>query len=608
MRSICFAILLTLWGFYAGAIERSQTVVYINGEKYYVHTVRAGETLYGLAKCYGVSEQVIQKSNPSLTEGLKTDANIRIPYLSNGKEGNLSPKKLRKTFDQHYVSKGETLYAISRRYEIPIATLMADNADLDPTHLKLGQRILIRKKQIGTESEAGALKQWEDYRNTLNSVSDSVAYHIVQAGETFYSLSRRFGISELELGNLNNGLKAEDLKAGAMLRVPNIEAQAKSIAHEQPLIDSTTTRSGVQLEFRALPTNKPLKVALLLPMSDNGRLSENYMEFYQGFLLGLDSVKMRNGYSVDLTLYDTRRSADNVKQIIESPQFAGTQLIVGPVYEEELQPVIRYAEKYEIPVVSPLANITRTNSDALFQMAPLPTDKYEKVATLLEGKQITLIYAEKIDKTFEKEMLALLGERKYNRFDYRYEHHSVHNDNNEKKKSSTSDLSPLLENQEDNLFIIMASDEIEVDRILAALASADTNITARGRTAPRYVVLGNTKWNRYTNIDRAMFFKNRVIFTSTYHAKRDAATIVAFDAAYLQSFGALPTLYSYRGYDAAAIFCPAMYNDIEYNMEGKRYTPLQTTYLFKKQDGRDNHINRNWTQVRYNKDYTITLD
>lgn len=606
MRRVCFAIFLILWGFYAGAVERSQTIVYINGAKYYVHTVQAGETLYSLAKCYGVSEQVIQKSNPSLAEGLKAVANIRIPYISEDKEV-LSPKKLRKTFDQHYVSKGETLYAISRRYEIPIATLMTDNSDLDPTHLKLGQRILIRKKQIGSEDEAGALKQWEEYRNKLNSVSDSVAYHIVQAGETFYTLSRRFGISELELGNLNNGLKAEDLKAGALLRVPN-RGGVKDSADGHIATDTTTIRKGTQLIFRALPANEPLKVALLLPMSDNGKLSENYLEFYQGFLLGLDSVKMRNGYSVDLTLYDTHRNAETVKQIVDSPQFEGTRLIVGPVYEEELQPVIRYAEKHEIPVVSPLANITQVNSDALFQMAPLPSDKYEKAAALIDGKRITLIYAEKIDAAFEKEMLALIGERKYNRFDYRYEHHSVHNDREEKRKDSTSDLSPLLENQEENLFIIMASDEIEVDRILAALASADTNITARGRTAPRYLVLGNTKWNRFNNIDRATFFKNRVVFTSTYHAKRDAASIVTFDAAYLRSFGMLPSLYSYRGYDAATIFCPAMYNDIEYDMEGKRYTPLQTTYLFKTQAGRDNHINRNWTQVRYNKDFTITLD
>ena len=44
-----------------------------------------------------------------------------------------------------------------------------------------------------------------------------------------------------------------------------------------------------------------------------------------------------------------------------------------------------------------------------------------------------------------------------------------------------------------------------------------------------------------------MFFKDRVIFLTTYHAKRDTDAVRAFDGAYIRAFGTLPTLYSYRG-------------------------------------------------------------
>ena len=71
---------------------------------------------------------------------------------------------------------------------------------------------------------------------------------------------------------------------------------------------------------------------------------------------------------------------------------------------------------------------------------------------------------------------------------------------------------------------------------------------------------------------------------------------------------ALPTLFSYRGYDAAAVFCPAMYNDIEYDMEGRSYTPLQTSYLFGQGEERHNHVNRSWMRVNYNSDFTITVE
>ena len=81
-----------------------------------------------------------------------------------------------------------------------------------------------------------------------------------------------------------------------------------------------------------------------------------------------------------------------------------------------------------------------------------------------------------------------------------------------------------------------------------------------------------------------------------------------FDSAYIRAFGALPTLYSYRGYDTAVIFAPAMYGDIEYDLEDRRYTPLQTTYLFGQGEGRENHVNRNWMRVNYNSDFTITIE
>ena len=307
---------------------------------------------------------------------------------------------------------------------------------------------------------------------------------------------------------------------------------------------------------------------------------------------------------MNVHLYNTARDTARIREIVERDEaFRKSNLIIGPVYEEGLTPVIRFAEEKKIPVVSPLANIEGMNSDVLFQLAPDPSRKYEKAGDLVNGdKRVTLICTESADKEFEREMLALLGDSEYRRYTYKYEHPTA------RSADSPSDLTPLLENTDDNVFIILSDNEVDIDRILEALASADTSLTSRGRTAPRFVVLGNTRWNRYNTVDRAMFFKNRVIFFSTYHAKRDSETVRAFDDAYIRSFGALPTLFSYRGYDTAMIFAPAMYGDIEYDLEDRRYTPLQTTYRFGQNEGREHHVNRNWTRVNYNSDFNITLE
>ncbi len=608
MRRLCATALLCAWGLCATAVEKSPTIVSIDGAKYYVHTVQPGETLYAIAKAYGVGEGIIVENNPSAASGLRAAEHLKIPFTARDKKPT-PERKLRKTFDFHFVTKGETLYAISRQYGIPIPTIIEDNPDLDPIRLSLGQRILIRRKEIGSESEAATQEQWEEYRTSLSNVAEKgFDYHIVQPGETIYSLSRRFGTSEEELSRLNGGLQAAELKAGAMIKVPGDENAPEHTADSDEETDATQETENdriEEIEFRALPAGKTLNVALLLPLTTQPGSAANasYQEFYQGFLLGLDSVK-RRGYSVHVDLYDTHRDSARVRELAEcDASFGEAGLIVGPVYEEELYPVIRQAERKGIPVVSPLAQVSRTNSDVLFQMAPDPTAKYTKVAELFNpDKQVTLIYTAQTDKEFEAEILALLGDREYMRHTYKYEHPSA------AKTNSPSDLTPLLENDKDNVFVIMSDNEVDVDRILAALASADTSLTSRRRTAPQFVVLGNARWNRYPNLDRSMFFKDRVIFISTYHAKRDSQAVVEFDKSYIRAFGALPTLYSYRGYDTALLFCPAMFGDIEYDMEGRRYTPLQTSYVFGQGEDTHTHVNRNWTRVDYNPDFTITVE
>lgn len=606
MKRLCATALMIVWALCAFAAEKSGTIVYINGSKFYIHTVQPGETLYGLSKTYGVGEKVILENNPSIARGLKTAENIKIPFVSDVPEPK-SDKKLRKTFDFHFVSKGETLYAISRQYEIPVKTILEDNPNLDPLHMRLGERILIRKKQIGSEDEAGTKEQWEEYRQSLNSVADEgTAYHIVHPGETFYSLSRRFGISETELSQLNGGLKPADLKAGAMIKIPQLDGAVTAEVADSLHRDSVVAvePQAIPIEFRALRRSEPLNVALLLPIATGGEANGNYLEFYQGFLLGIDSIKIRQGISVNVHLYNTARDTARIREIVEWDEaFRKSDLIIGPVYEEGLAPVIRFAEEKKVPVVSPLAHIADHNSDVLFQLAPDPSLKYEKAGDLVDGgKRVTLIYTASTDKEFEREILALLGDSEYSRYTYKYEHPTVRSSN------SPSDLTPLLENGQDNVFIILSDNSVDVERILAALASADTSITSRGRTAPRFVVLGNPRWNRFNTIDRAIYFKDRVVFFSAYHAKRDSEIVRTFDSAYIRAFGALPTLYSYRGYDTAVIFAPAMYGDIEYDLEDRRYAPLQTVYRFGQGEGRENHINRNWMRVNYNSDFTITIE
>ncbi len=537
-------------------------------------------------------------------------------------------RKLRKTFDTHTVLAGETLYAISRRYGIPIPTLIEDNPTLDPIRLRPDMRLLIRRTEVGTESAEQVQARWEQYRDDLNSVSEGgTSYYLVHAGDTFYSLARRFGLTEAELSALNGGMRPEALKAGAIIRVPgNGSGNARQTAPQTPAAPQPAPETafgdpgagsgnrdfphyeapdteGARIAFRKLSDGDTLRVAMLLPLTTDGTANANYLEFYQGFLLGLDSVK-RTGRSMALDLYDTGRDTAKLRRIMEDESFLRAHLIVGPVHENLLGPVARYGEARAVPVVSPLAHLTHTNSGAVFQLAPDPARKYDKAAGLFTGdaRKVTLIYSDRTDGEFEQEVLNALGDTEHTRHHYRYVHSSG------ARAGGPGDLTPLLHNDRDNLFVVMADNEVDVDRILAALASAYTGIVSRGLSEPRFTVLGNARWNRYHNLDRTMFFKDRVVFLSTYHAKRDAEVIRTFDSDYIRAFGSLPSLFSYRGYDAAVLFCPAMFGGIEEDLEGEEFTPLQTTYLFDSGEENATHTNRNWMRVEYGQDFTIGVE
>ena len=79
-------------------VTKSNTIVFINGKKYYVHTVKSGDTLYSMAKAYGVSEEAIKECNPTVADGLKLDQSIKVPVADNAAADIRDSKKRKKEF------------------------------------------------------------------------------------------------------------------------------------------------------------------------------------------------------------------------------------------------------------------------------------------------------------------------------------------------------------------------------------------------------------------------------------------------------------------------------------------------------------------------------
>ena len=586
-------------------VEKSTVIVFINGQKFYVHTVKSGDTLYSLAKTYEVSEDLIRQHNTNMGSELKIDQTVKIPVPESAQKSAKAEKRRKRDFLTHKVQAGQTLYAIARDYNISVATLREDNPSLNPQSLPVGETLWIRRAAVGKSNEQQTQDEIAEYAATLNSVTDDDGYdhHVVQPGETIYSLSRRFGITEEEFARLND--VSAGLKAGAMIRIPRPEqAEEEAVEVEQP-------QSTADVHFRALASTEPLNVALMLPMNIENRANASYVEFYQGFLLGMETLKNTSRGESKLTVYNTSHDQLKVDEIVRSTMFEGTNLIVGPVYEDELAPVIRYAEQNSVPVVSPLANISAVESPALYQLSPSTERKYDKVADLVNGEhEIFMIYADSYDEEFEAEAKQLLHGRPYHSYTYSFD------DQKSKFRARTADapfdvidcMDTVLMSETPRLFIVLANKEVDVDRILGTISSSKVAISERSIPCAEYTVLGTSRWGRFSNIDHTTYFNNNVVMISTYHAKRDAQAVREFDSRYIEAYGGLPSLYAYRGYDAAILFCGGMRGDIEYNMLDKRYTPLQTVYKFVQEGENGKYVNQEWMRINYNSNYTITVE
>lgn len=605
-RNVLLAVLSLLLSAALSAQTPSATTVNIGGKLYRIHDVAKGETLYSIARLYGVSEKLLREENPSLEQGLRAGERLRIPAGQSTGKGLGTPlfsRKQGRQFQSHTVNQGETLYSISKRYGISINTIIEDNPGIDPTSLAVGQELMLRRKSMGDASQAQIMREWEEYRNSLEQRQDGYVYHIVERGETLYGLSKRFGVSVEQIEAANN--LGGSVRAGSIIRIPDA-AELQTVQVEETGPDESLTAApfgGFHRESAAvadpLPWNRPVEVALMLPLRDaGGRVNGGMADFYKGVLIGLQEMKAA-GVEVRLNLYNTARSPERVREIVSGRDF-NPDLIIGPVYQEELDAVVGFAEREHVAVVSPLAALDSLHSGVVWQMAPDEETKYDKMRPLFAGdKNIVLLYTDRTDRNFENRIKELLPGTGYGTYTVR-------------RGEKVDALADMLSSDRENVFVVLSSDALGVDQALAALSSVNNNLVARSIKRANITVVGNSSWSRYRNIDRNLFFKLKVCLVSSYHADRSNDRVKEFDRRYVKDFGSLPSLYSYRGYDAVKLFIGSAQADgrtFERQVERLASSPgLQTPYRFGQESPSESHRNREWVLVRYLDNYTIAIE
>jgi LysM repeat protein len=171
------------------------------GKFFILHRVEPKETLFSLSRRYQVTVDEIVASNPDAKEGLKIASVVRIPAVE--KQVNLP------TARKHVVQPSETLFSISQKYNVEVARIMSAN-QLKDQNLRIGQELLI---PVTTSNQSNSTGQ-----STNAQTDQSKIYHTVAAGETLFSLSRTYQVEVEQIKRWNN-LADNNLKLGQSIVV-----------------------------------------------------------------------------------------------------------------------------------------------------------------------------------------------------------------------------------------------------------------------------------------------------------------------------------------------------------------------------------------------------
>lgn len=631
-----------------------QQVVVVNGKKCIIHTVGESDTFYSLAKHYGVPlKQIIQVNGEESAEKLALGAKIYIPY--NEKADKRSSKDKSVDVDEapmsydgdfilHTVAEGDTLYSIAKSYKISLDQLIADNPTSEAHSLMVGSTLLVRTSMVGyatikdIDKEIKLCEREEDEEGKAQKPK----YHVVAYGDTLYSLARRYKTSEEEIMALNGLASSADLlngmtimvrgiKGDAKVEMPKMEADvvesevtiadADSLLSEnmgveltssleednKRLIDSLESTHKVRIpSFKHFVPGDTLNVVVMIPMRRDGKIVKAFVDLYRGVLLAFQDLR-RDGYAMNVSVFDTERSAIRLSEIIESEEVQNANLIIGPIYEDELSMVLPVAERLNIPVINPLTDIdqTKVSSPVLFQMQADDKYKYDKYAEIFDGNyEINIIYGTTNDQEYIDEIKAATKHLPVNLYNVKIAQEvTLHKRNADGSSGSSVNLQSLVQSARRKAIIVVADRDYDVGIILKSIGEYTKNMPQGG--ANDCYVIGSRKLDRLTYVDREGFFTSGISLISPYNAKRtDNNAIKLLESRFLQTYGILPTPYACRGYDATMMFCTKMFTGLDKYILLERITPLGTTYQFKFDNGM--FVNSEWVNIQYMRDFTVT--
>lgn len=339
------------------------------------HLVAPKETLYGIEKKYGVSDEALKQANPFLEkDGLQIGQILTISSNAVLKNNTSITEKV----VYHYVLPKETKYSIAKQYGITIEELERKNPEV-VSNLPEGFKLLIKGVALKADKTVVAVEPKKEIVVTApikNTVATNYLNYVVKPKETLYSLSKMVGITQEELIALNP-LLSEGVIEGMVLKVPATIVFSQETKKEYTeLSKNTYGNSRKKLTF-LLPFNVSKiegdTVNSMAMRLKKDKFLNMTLDFYAGALMAIDSAKTL-GLDIDVNIFDSQetKSSSNVAYLIKNNELEDSDAIIGPFYQSNVEKAAEILLPNQVPVISPLSKDLGVSYANIFQSIPAP--------------------------------------------------------------------------------------------------------------------------------------------------------------------------------------------------------------------------------------------
>jgi LysM repeat protein len=533
----------------------------IKGKDYYIHTVEKGGSLYAIHKKYNVPLEIIKKENPSVLDGLSIGEKIFIPV----KKSVEYEVKTNGNFINHIVKKQQTLYAIAKLYDVKQKAIVAANPDL-VDGLKEGQEIRIPVFSIKKEAPPKDFVEDKKYKT-----------HKIQSGETLYSLSRMYKTTVDSIKLVNGGLE-QGLKKGELIYIP-------FMLSENPIkrnVDTSTVsiNAGLAADViidslimdTALVVRKgEYTIALLLPfyLDANDEMVENRnaldkksiypkskfaIEFYNGVKMALDSISS-DSCKFKLFVYDTNGDDSlRIKSLLLKPELAAVDLIIGPLYYDNFKLAAKFAQKNQIPIVSPVKQsnklllgnpfvfkVISSKSTSLKEMCTMVVDSFktENLLAVAYSKSKEKRLIDSYIKTYNYQLLESEDTTLYSTI---------------KTLEISTNINTVLGSlhpTKNNVIFVPTTDQTFVTNLFSELT---TTLNKKSHQEYRVTLLGLEEWMSFENIDLPYFQTLNVHYCAARFINEEDSLVSSFVTKYVKQNETYPSKNTFLGFDLGCYF------------------------------------------------------